>query len=130
MLAPLLQWFAAACTTHTFLGIPPWYKYLVMSGRMAENPDTKVCELVETFKWKDGGDLTLIALGLLDMALRISAFVAVGFMMYGAIQYITSDGQPDKTKEAQQTIINALIGLIIALIATASVSFLGRTLSA
>ena len=101
-----------------------------MSGRMAENPDTKVCELVETFKWKDGGDLTLIALGLLDMALRISAFVAVGFMMYGAIQYITSDGQPDKTKEAQQTIINALIGLIIALIATASVSFLGRTLSA
>lgn len=121
--------FAAACDVNSFLGIPPWYKYLVDAGRMAVNQTTKACELVGTFEWRAGGDVVLIALGILDILLRVSGMVAVAFVIYGGIQYITSDGSPDKTKDAQQTIINALIGLVIALIATTAVAFIGRTLS-
>lgn len=125
----MFQSFAAACTTHSFLGIPPWYKYLVDAGRMTENKTTHLCEIVGAFEWKGGGDVLLIAMGILDILLRVSGMVAVAFVIYGGIQYITSDGSPDKTKDAQQTIINALIGLVIALIATTAVAFIGRTLS-
>jgi len=119
------------CPITYFLGIPPWYKYLVSSGRMVAN--NGICEVVGGFKWQAGGgkvsDIVLIIMGVLDILLRVAGLVAVGFIIYGAIQYITSDGEPSKSKDAQSTIINALIGLIIALIATTTVGFLGSKLS-
>ena len=137
MFEALFTAFAATpCTVTTFLGIPPWYKYLVDAGRMVVDDTSKACELIAPFQWKGsdtvpaGGDVTLIVMGVLDILLRLAGLVAVGFVIYGAIQYITSDGAPDKTKEAQQTIINALVGLVIALIATTAVAFIGRTITA
>jgi hypothetical protein len=128
----MMQWlqvFAAGCNTGNFFGIPPWYKYLVISGRMTVNSTTGVCELVGNFQWRGGGDVVLVGLALVDMALRVAGMVAVGFVIWGGIQYLTSDGSPDQTKSAQQTIINALIGLVIALIAAAAVSFIGRAIT-
>src|SRR4051812_26246649 len=128
MLLEVLHHFAATCAVNTFFGISPWYKYLVTAGRMTVNPDTGVCEL-NGFRWGGGGDIVLIFMGVLDILLRLSAVVAIGFIIYGSIQYVTSDGAPDRTKEAQSTIINALVGLVIAAIAAATVSFIGRSLS-
>jgi len=54
--------------------------------------------------------------------------VAIAFVIYGAIQYIASQGSPDATSKAQSTIINALIGLAITIVAITFVSFLGRSL--
>ncbi|HSD56464.1 MAG TPA: hypothetical protein VLA92_04935 [Candidatus Saccharimonadales bacterium] len=125
----LLLHFADTCSTKSFFGIPPWYKYLVSSGLMATNKVTGACELVGSIKFNEAGWLQVIALigmALLDMALRVAGLVAVGFVIYGGIQYVLSQGEPDKTKDAQQTIINALIGLVIALIATPLVSFIGN----
>jgi len=131
MLSGLYYHFAAAAcgADNTFFGIPTWYKYLVAAGRMGVNADTGTCEIVGGFRWQGGGDVTLVAMGVLDILLRLAALVAIGFIVYGSIQYVASDGAPDRTKDAQSTIINALVGLIIALIATATVSFLGRTLT-
>ena len=126
---PALIHFAATCNAGNFFGISPWYKYLVASGRMAVNSETGVCEIVGGFNWKGGGDTILIAMGVLDILLRLAALVAIGYIVYGSIQYVASDGMPDRTKEAQSTIINALVGLVIALIATASVSFIGRAIT-
>lgn len=137
MWTSLFMHFAAApqsiCTVKTFLGIPPWYKYLVNSGLMAENSlntggaVTKVCELkgvVTPEKWVQV--ISLVGLAVLDMVLRLAGMVAVAFIIWGGIQYVISQGDPGKTKDAQQTIINALIGLAIALVATAFVSFIGN----
>lgn len=133
MLLGLFHSFAAACNLNYFLGIPPWYKYMVDAGRMKAytlpNGAQGPCEVVNEFQWKDGGDVTLIALGILDIVLRIAGIIAVGYIIYGGVLYIASEGQPDKTKEAQQTIINALIGLVIALIAVAATSFIGRAIT-
>ena len=125
MWTSVFLFFADTCSVKTFFGIPPWYKYLVGSGRMASNKVTGACELVGKLQWSD---FSLIALALLDMALRVAGLVAIIFIIYGGFQYITSDGQPDKTKDAQTTIINALVGLGIALFATAMVSFIGNRL--
>jgi lysylphosphatidylglycerol synthetase-like protein (DUF2156 family) len=121
--------FAAGCDTSNFFSIPPWYKYLVLSGRMVFDATTGACELVGDFQWQNGGDISLIALALVDILLHVAGLVAVGFIVYGGIQYVSSDGAPDKTKAAQETIINALIGLIIALIASAAISFFGRAIT-
>lgn len=123
MWTSLFLFFADVCSVKTFFGIPPWYKYLVSSGRMASNKVTGACELVGKLQWSD---FTLIALALLDMALRLAGIVAVIFILYAGFQYVTSDGQPEKTKDAQTTIINALIGLTIAIFAAAVVSFIGN----
>jgi len=110
-----LKVFGAGCST-TFFGIPTWYEYLTLDGQ---------CH-VSNFVVPDS--FGLIFLALLDILLRIAGLVSVGYIVFGGIQYITSQGEPDKTKHAQQTIINALIGLVVAVIAAALVAFLGNSL--
>jgi hypothetical protein len=129
MWTSLLIHFADTCSTKTFFGIPPWYKYLVNSGLMAPSKGTGACELIGSLKPNDWVQvISLIGLAVLDMALRVAGLVAVAFVIWGGIQYVISQGDPSKTKDAQQTIINALVGLAIALTATALVSFIGNRL--
>jgi hypothetical protein len=126
MWTTLFNFFADTCSNKTFFGIPPWYKYLIDTGLMASNKVTGACELVGSLQPNDWVQvIILVALALLDMALRLAGLVAAGFVIYGGIQYVISQGEPDKTKDAQQTIINALIGLVIAMISAAFVSFIG-----
>ncbi|MDR3298131.1 MAG: hypothetical protein LBT19_02055 [Candidatus Nomurabacteria bacterium] len=56
---------------------------------------------------------TYVAIGL----------VAVIILIIAGIQYITSEGEPEKTKRAQATITYTVIGLIIATAAAAILSF-------
>jgi hypothetical protein len=118
--ATLFQHFADApanCTT-TFFGLPTWYKYLPAG-------DFTGCE-VSNFNFP--GDFTYIAISAVDIALTIAGMVAVGYVIYGGIQYVISQGEPDKTRGAKNTITNALVGLVIAGIAISLVSFLGSQL--
>lgn len=109
----------ASCYSNSFFGFPHWYEYLDVDKSNA----TKVCQVIN---FSFPGDLTLVAMAVLDMALRLAGMVAVGFVIYGAIQYVTSRGEPDGIKNAQNTIINALIGLTIAVLATGVVRFIGN----
>ncbi len=133
MISQYLQNFAADCSVRYFFGIPSWDRYLIEAGRIKENAATGACEMVSAFEWKTApgttSDLTFILLGILDILLRLAGIVAVAFIIYGGIQYITSDGAPDATKDAQQTIINALVGLVISMLATATVSFIGTAVA-
>ena len=100
----------------TFLGFPTWYKYLdpqFVNGS---------CELNATFP----DDFGKIGLAVVEILLRVGGMVAVGFVVYGGFKYITSQGEPDKTKNARQTIIGAVVGLIITTVATVAVAFIGR----
>ncbi len=123
----LLTMFAATaprCVEHTFFGLVPWYHYLNLDQN-CNIPDTISKNLLSA-----NGPIPLILLAIVDDLLRIGGLVAVGFVIYGGIQYITSQGSPDATAKAQTTITNALIGLVIALVAVALVSFLGNRLGA
>lgn len=53
----------------------------------------------------------------------------MAFVIVGAAKYITSQGEPDRAKQARDSIINALIGLAIAIVAAGVVSFIGNKLS-
>jgi hypothetical protein len=125
----VLTQFAATCAEPSFFGVPTWYKYL-NTERVA---GMDVCNVKFTMM-KNGVfyymDLLLVALGILDILLRIAALVALAFIIYGGFKYITSQGSPDGAKAAQNTILNAVIGLAIAILAAAIVSFIGRAVSA
>jgi hypothetical protein len=103
----------------SFFGLPHWYQYLSFQ----QNFDG-TCTPNFVFP----GDILLILLAVLDILLHVAALVAVGAIIYGGFQYLTSQGEPEATKHALSTIINALIGLAITILAVAIVSFIGTKL--
>jgi hypothetical protein len=109
-----LQRFAVECGVDSFLGLQPWYIYIC--GRSLDNPQDFL------------NALPLIALAVVEDLLRIAGLVAIAYVVFGAVKYVVSQGEPDKTAEAKGTIINALAGLIIASLAVAMVSFIGNRL--
>ncbi|MGH7195931.1 MAG: pilin [Candidatus Saccharimonadales bacterium] len=74
------------------------------------------------------GAIWLIALAVFEDILRIAGLVAVFVVIAGGIRYSTSNGDPQSAQAARGTIINALIGLTIAVIASATVAFIGHRL--
>ena len=54
-----------------------------------------------------------IAQSVLSVVLLLSGVLAVLYLVYSGVQYITSAGNPDKIKTARAGIINAIIGIVI-----------------
>lgn len=107
--------------SNQFFGFPHWYEYLNVGIQNG------VCS-VTSFKFP--GDITLIALAIAEILLRLTGYVAVGFIMYGGIKYVMSQGEPDGVQQAQNTIVNASIGLVIAIFSTAIVAYVGHVFGA
>lgn len=125
MLTSLLTQFGALgkdCAYPAFFGLKPWYYYLETD---------KACNVINfrvlyrDSAGKGNSDFLPVALVIVDDLLRIAGFVAIGYIIYGGILYVTSQGSPDQTGKAQNTILNALIGLVISIAAVAFVSFVG-----
>jgi len=68
-------------------------------------------------------DLFLVLLALVDMMIRLSVFVAVGFIIYGGFRFMGAQGNPDQLGQAKKVIAEAITGLIIAVLATTIISF-------
>lgn len=142
------QVHAAADTCNkssAFLGLPTWYSYLELGEEYAIGTDGKPV-LVDGNKvvidkcailgpaGTDGGlnlaaVVPLVGLAVLEIMLRLAGLAGFIFVVYGGFKYITSQGEPDKTKQSRQTITNALIGIVISIIAAAAVSFIANTLT-
>lgn len=65
------------------------------------------------------GELQLI----LQVAFAILGAVAVLFVVIGGLRYAISDGDPEDMSKAKNTIIYAIVGLVIVLFAEAIVTF-------
>lgn len=87
------------------------------------------CQIAPTFSILQLNSLLSIGIALIEILLRVAALVAVGYIIYAGFQYLTSNGDPERAKHGKDTILNALIGLVIAIIATVLVGFLGQRLS-
>lgn len=115
-----LNTFAAGCATKGIRIIPPWYEYVPKSevdGR---------CEL--NFVFPD--HIGLVLLAFFEIVLRVGALIAIVYVIYGGFQYMLSQGEPDKTKDARTIIINAVVGLVITTLGTVLVNFVGGRLTA
>lgn len=69
-------------------------------------------------------DIWLIVLVLIEDAIILAGYIAAGFIIWGGISFIKSQGDPKQISDSKQVIFNAVIGLIIALISVAIVNFI------
>lgn len=101
-----------------FLTFPAWYRGLLKSDCTMKSPsqlggdsETQVSRYI----WK-------IVLNVLEIALQIVGYAAVGYLIYGGFKYLVSNGSADKIAAARKTIQNAIIGLIISFMSVAIVA--------
>lgn len=71
------------------------------------------------------GDNTLpdTIIGILNGIVGVLAVICVIVIVIGGVQYMTSSGDAGKVKKAKDTILYALIGLVICALAAAIVNF-------
>lgn len=69
-------------------------------------------------------DLWLIAIPILNDVIKIAAYLAVAFVIWGGIQYVKSQGDPSSLTNARNTIRNALLGLVVCMLSVTIVTFI------
>lgn len=124
MIPPLVTQFAnAACDLKSgagfFFGFPHWYDYL--DG--IKDANGKCIPSIQGLS-----DVWLIVAAIIEILLRVAALLAVAMVIYGGVSYMTSQGEPDKTSSAKSTVVNALIGLGIAVMAAFIVTFIAGSI--
>ena len=73
----------------------------------------------------DGGtsDLAGTFKGVINTLLFITGMVAVLFIIIGGLRFITSNGDSNQASQARNTVLYAVIGLVVAIMAYAIVNF-------
>ena len=67
--------------------------------------------------------LKAVITGILNGIIAVSGLVAVVFVVIGGINYMTSAGDTTKLEKAKKTILYAVIGIVITVLAFAIVNF-------
>ena len=70
-----------------------------------------------------GNDLTTIVKRVINVAMAVLGVVCVIMLIMGGYNYTMSGGDANKVTKAKNTILYAVIGLVIALLALAIVNF-------
>ena len=68
------------------------------------------------------------AVSLINVALSLVSLVAAGMIVYGAVTYIISTGDAVKLQRAKNSILYGVVGLVIALLAYAIVTFVSKSI--
>ncbi len=117
LVSPAVQAKSAGECGKSFFGIPYWYKYLELD---------KDCNIKTTDQENVPAK---IILGVIDIALFLAGLLAVIMIIWGGFQFIFANGEPGSIANARKTILNAVIGLIIAILASQIVRFVAYLLS-
>lgn len=93
-------------------------------AKLPDLPGLKVVppgtDAVDTFK-----DIVAKAIGLV---LIIAGAIAVLYLIYGGIEYITAGGDPEKATKGRTAIVNAIIGIVIIALAYLIVAVVANAL--
>ena len=139
LLAPLTTFAATPgiCKTPGFLNFPTWSKYLELNTMAADGKAPGPGRPPSCNPVVNGlNDFWLIGLAAIEILLRVAILVAIIYVLIGGFKYITARGDtgsqtsPNKINQARTTILDALIGLVIAIIATAGISYIAGKFTA
>ena len=112
---PVGDTYATDCSSKTFLGLRPWYDGLTETVNDSCVIQQKKGDELPSFVWR-------IALNIISDVTLVVGYVAIIFVIYGGYKYIMSTGEPAKVSASKQIITNALIGLVISILATVIVN--------
>jgi len=119
----------------SFFGLEPWFEFLNTYPTGKNN--CNVCftvisnsaQSVNSNCSRQKNSIVLVVMAIIDDLLRVAGLVSVAFIIVAGFQYVTSQGNPEKAAKAQQTILFALIGLVIAISAVVLVTYIGNSLA-
>lgn len=103
------------------LTFPVWYRGVY---------DPSNCEIKSPSQVKGGisGFIWQIVLNIIEIALQVVGYLAVGYIIYGGYRYIISTGSADGMAKAKTTILNAVIGLVLSIASIAIVNVVAGAL--
>lgn len=78
----------------------------------------KICELGGTT-----GSIGGVLSGFISLFFALAAIIAVIYLIYGGIKWITSRGEKDQVEGARNHIVNAIVGLIVVFLAFFLINF-------
>lgn len=106
--------YAAACEQpgQHILGLRAWY-----DGIATGDPCTVPSD---AFKGEDNikKNVWLVVLNIASSVLGVVGYLAICFVIWGGYQYMLARGDPSKVVRGKKTIINALVGLVICVLAS------------
>ena len=100
--------------THNLLGMRPWYQGLPKEDGKCVVKAPGQDELPQ-FVW------TIVLNVLADLFMML-AYTTIILVIYGGVKYLMSAGDPSKVAKGKKILISAVIGLVIALLATVIVN--------
>lgn len=106
---------SAQCSEN-FITFPTWYRGLT-TGEDCQIMSPSEVGGLSTFIWR-------IGLNVVEILLQLVGYVSVLFIIYGGFLFITSTGSPDGAAKARQTIMNAVIGLVISIASVGIINFI------
>ena len=124
---------ASSSCKSSFFGLEPWYEFL--NTYQTKNNNCNVCFNIlpnsssnNSHCGAQSNSIVLVVMAIIDDLLRVSGVVAVVYIIYAGFEYVTSQGNPEKANKARQSILFALIGLVIAISAIVFVTYIGHSL--
>lgn len=88
------------------LGVRPWYYGLTDADCNIKGPADQ--DGLSTFIWA-------IVLNVIDAVLTIVAYIAVALIIYGGFLFMTGGGVATQIEKGRKTVMNAVIGLVLAM---------------
>lgn len=109
---------SAACNSGGFLTLPAWYRGLTNDDCSLKSP----ADMSGPENDRLGKYIWTIVLNVIEMALHVVGYIAVGMIIYGGFRLMTSEGEPANIESARKTIRDAIVGLVISMAAIAIVN--------
>ena len=74
-------------------------------------------------------DLNRVGTWIIGVFLVLLIVLSLGYLIFGATMWITSQGDKQKVESARKTITYSIIGMLLALFAITIVTFIGRLIN-
>lgn len=127
---------AAACDQGSITFFPRWYDglcgkdkegnaYILSPSEMQSSGSDAASKTAGNL----GGWIAIIALNIVAMLLFAVGYVSLGFIIFGGFKYMTSGDNSSGTAAARKTILNAIIGLVLSIMAVAIVNFVAGAIA-
>jgi hypothetical protein len=90
---------------------------LANAGSLPGGGSNGICSKLNGLNCNNVTDVNSLILTVINWILGITLAIDVLFMIFGGFLYITSAGNEDRAKKGKNTVVNAIIGLVIIILA-------------
>ncbi len=72
-----------------------------------------------------GAGLNALISNIIGVATAIAGIAMLGYFLFGAISWLTAGGNEERIEKAQKSLSNAVIGLLLVILATSIAAIVG-----